>query len=313
MNRESWKRRQARPGMEVKLLNISSAATVTSYRRAESRAKPVPAGEKLVLVIPALNEAANLGPLLRRVSNVLDSVDIAWEVIVVDDDSRDGTEEVVSAMVGEDPRVRLLERRGERGLSGAILHGWRHTDATIVGAMDGDGQHPPEVLPSLLAAIRRGHDAAIGSRYVGGGRGGSNPFRRLVSRAAIWIARPVQSMGLRVRDPLSGFFLVRRRCIEDVMFQTSGFKLFLDILVRGRIASIEEIPFALGRRRGGRSKVSAKVVWHYLTLLARLYRARLRWRTWLRATKDLAASCAAAESPARPGRTPEPSGCRVRD
>ena len=96
---------------------------------------------------------------------------------------------------------------------------------------------------------------AIGSRYAGGGRGGWNPFRRLVSRAAIWIARPVQSMGLRVRDPLSGFFLVRRRCVENVMFQTSGFKLFLEILVRGRIDSIEEIPFAWVAGAGGRSKV----------------------------------------------------------
>ena len=274
MKKESRNRREARLIMDVKLLNLSSARTVTSYRVAQSRAKPTTSREKLALVIPALSEAANLGPLLGRMRSVLQPLNIPWEVIVVDDDSRDGTEEIVAAIACRDPRVRLLIRRGERGLSGAILHGWHHTDATIMGVIDADGQHPPEVLPQLLASIQRGHDLAVGSRYAGG-RAGWNPLRRIVSLAAIALARPLQSMRLRVRDPLSGFFLVRRHCVQNVDFQTSGFKLLLEILVRGRIASVEEIPFVFGRRRAGRSKVSARVAWHYMTLLARLYRSRL--------------------------------------
>lgn len=263
--------------MDVKGLtfNRSSATTVLSYRSAQSRAKRAWSGDKLALVIPTLHEGENLRGLLTRVCDALQRVDIPWEAIVVDDESRDGTEEMVAAIAREDPRMRLLVRRGERGLSGAILHGWRQSDATILGAMDADGQHPPEVLPELLAPILEGRDLAIASRYAQGGRGGWNPVRRLFSLAAIMAARPLQPQCLRVRDPLSGFFLVRRRCVENTPFQTAGFKLLLEILVRARIDSAEEIPFTFGKRRAGRSKVSAKVAWNYVTLLGRLYRARL--------------------------------------
>src|SRR3954454_12915144 len=133
--------------------NMSSVTTVTSYRLADRRAKPAeapalaqsPPHESLALIIPTLAEAANLGALLDRVRHALEPLHIPWEVVVVDDDSRDGTEEIVFALASQDPRVRLLVRRQQRGLAGAVLHGWRHTDATILGVMDADGQHPAEV------------------------------------------------------------------------------------------------------------------------------------------------------------------------
>ena len=230
--------------------------------------------EKLALIIPALYEAQNLGGLLSAVRDALSCVATPWEVIVVDDESRDGTEEIVSTVAEEDSRVSLLLRRGERGLSGAILHGWRHSDATILGVMDADGQHPAKTLPSLLDSIRAGHDVAIASRYSGGGHCAVNPIRRIISIAASAAAGRLQPAKLRVNDPLSGFFMVRRRCLENVSFQTSGYKLLLEILVRGQIDSVQEIPFIFGRRHAGRSKVSARVAWDYATLLARLYRAR---------------------------------------
>ena len=230
--------------------------------------------EKLALVIPSLHEAANLGTLLTRVRNALEGAGIGWELIVVDDHSRDGTEQIVSEIARHDPRVRLFVRLAERGLSGAILHGWQHTDATILGAMDADGQHPPETLPQLLASILSGHDIAIGSRYAPGGRSTWNPLRRFVSILALILARPLQPSWLPVRDPLSGFFMVRRKSVESVPLQTSGFKLLLEILVCGRIRSVSEVPFVFGCRRAGRSKVSVRVGWHYVTLLARLYRMR---------------------------------------
>ena len=128
--------------------------------------------ETLAIVIPAFEEARNLRDLLTRVRSALAGVAVNWEVIVVDDDSRDGTEQIVREMCGEEARLRLLIRRGERGLSGAILHGWRHTDARILGVMDADGQHPPEALPSLIAAFGNGSDMAIASRYAPGSCGG---------------------------------------------------------------------------------------------------------------------------------------------
>ncbi len=158
---------------------MSSATTISSCSPVERAAMPLArrgAGsgaprEKLALVIPALREAENLRLLLGRVRAVLSRLEIAFEIVVVDDDSRDGTDEIVTAVAFEDTRVRLLVRTGQRGLSGAVLHGWRHTDATILGVMDADGQHPAEAVPELVTAILAGRDLAIGSRYVQPGRG----------------------------------------------------------------------------------------------------------------------------------------------
>ena len=247
-----------------------------SAKRSAPQAVPQErAKEKLALAIPTLREAENLPGLLRHLRSVLDPLKIPYEILVVDDDSRDGTEEIVSAIAAEDPRVRLLVRKGERGLSGAILYGWRHTDAAILGVMDADLQHPPEVLPHLLSAIEAGSDLAIGSRYIEGGRLGKwNPIRKFLSAAAVWATWPIQRAGIRAKDPMTGFFLIRRECINGIEFQPSGFKLLLEILVRARIRSVKEIPISFGLRAQGASKANFKVGWDYARLLARLYADR---------------------------------------
>ncbi len=230
---------------------------------------------RLALVIPTLREAENIRGLLERVRSVLDAERIAYEILVVDDDSRDGTGEIVGAIASEDARVRLLVRQGERGLSGAILYGWRHTDAEILGVMDADLQHPPELLPALYSAMASGCDLAIGSRYAAGGElGGWNPVRKLLSAAAVWATWPIQRKGLRAKDPMSGVFMVRRTCLDEITFQPSGFKLLLEILVRGRIRRMQEIPFAFGNRSRGASKAGFNVAVDYARLLARLYAGR---------------------------------------
>ncbi len=230
---------------------------------------------KLALVVPTLREEQNIGRLLDQVRAALETADIPFEILVVDDDSSDRTEDIVSSIARDDPRVRLIVRKGERGLSGAILDGWRQTDAGILGVMDADLQHPPKLLPQLAMAIQEGCDLAIGSRYAaGGGLGDWNFARKLCSLAAVWATWPVQKGGLRVRDPMSGFFLVRRTAIEHIAFQRTGFKLLLEILVRGHIASVKEIPIAFGPRTGGASKANYKVAWQYARLLARLYASR---------------------------------------
>jgi dolichol-phosphate mannosyltransferase len=121
-----------------------------------------------------------------------------------------------------------------------------------------------------------GHDLVIGSRYVGGGSMRDwNPIRKLISAAAIWVTWPIQRHGARANDPMSGFFFVRRECVERIPFQPTGFKLLLEILVRGRIHSVEEIPFSFGLRQRGASKASFKVAVDYARLLLRLYANRL--------------------------------------
>jgi len=242
-------------------------------------AGPEQAPERLGLVIPTLHEAGNIGALLERVCTALEPMGVPFEILVVDDDSRDGTVETVAAVAAADPRVRLLVRKGERGLSGAVIDGWQRTGASILGVMDADLQHPPELLPELLRAILRGRDLAIGSRYAHCGCLGEwSGMRRAISIAAVWATRPLQKRRLMARDPMSGFFLVRRRCVANVAFQRTGFKLLLEILVRGRVRSVEEIPFRFGQRHAGASKASAKVAWEYGRLLAKLYLGRyLLW------------------------------------
>ena len=255
---------------------MSLTKNTSSYRAAEGAATRTQPGkeppERLALVIPTLREADNIGGLLHHIRTVLDPLKMAYEILVVDDDSRDGTEEIVSDISQKDPRVRLLIRKGERGLSGAVFYGWRHTDASILGVMDADLQHPPELLPKLIAAIFAGNDMAICSRYTAGGQVGKwNPVRKWLSMAAIWATWPIQRPGIRAHDPMTGFFLVRRACIDGIAFQPAGFKLLLEILVRGRLRSVAEVPLSFGSRAQGASKANFKVGWDYAKLLARLY------------------------------------------
>jgi dolichol-phosphate mannosyltransferase len=142
--------------------------------------------------------------------------------------------------------------------------------------MDADLQHPPELLPYLIEAMEEGRDLVIGSRYTPGGDLGQwNPMRRLLSAAAVWVTLPLQKKQLRAKDPMSGFFMVRRRCLPEATFQTSGFKLLLEILVRGEFESVKEVPFAFGLRYRGASKANCKVAWDYGRLLMRLYAGKL--------------------------------------
>jgi dolichol-phosphate mannosyltransferase len=228
---------------------------------------------KFTLVIPTLNEAGNIQPLVSRIQAALDPEAINYEVIIVDDGSTDGTQQAVRACSQADPRVRLLERRGEKGLSGAVVHGWRNTNADVLGVMDADLQHPPEVLPQLLATIENGTDIAIGSRYVQQKRvEGWSPMRQAVSWLTTMTTLPLQRPDVHVKDPMSGFFVVRRECIDGIQFQREGFKILFEILVRGRIRSATEIPFQFGLRHAGKSKADMKVAFHYVSLLGRLSR-----------------------------------------
>jgi len=231
---------------------------------------------KLSLVIPTLNEAGNIPVLLDRISESLSSSDINYEIIVVDDNSQDGTAEVAEQYARKDSRVRVFVRKGERGLAGAVIHGWERTDADLLGVIDADLQHPPEVLPSLITPVLDGADIAIASRYANGnGVSDWNKFRLFVSRAGTLATAPLQRKDLRVKDPLSGFFIVRRECLQDVKLQPQGFKILLEILVKGRIRKAVEVPFRFGNRHAGESKASFKVALQYFTLLGKLSRYAL--------------------------------------
>jgi dolichol-phosphate mannosyltransferase len=227
--------------------------------------------QRFALVIPTLNEADNIKTVLDRTCAALEGSCAEWEVLVVDDDSRDGTQQIVIEYVRNHDRVRLLRRERERGLAGAITHGWSHTNAELLGAMDADLQHPPELLPRLIDQAGAGSDVTIASRYMRPhSMDGWNVVRRLFSRLSITASVPLQRRELRVKDPLSGFFVVRRSCIEGLEFQEKGFKLLLEILVRGNVNVVQEIPFTFAPREHGSSKADWSTAFHYVSLLGRL-------------------------------------------
>jgi dolichol-phosphate mannosyltransferase len=234
---------------------------------------PGSAEKTFALVIPTLNEAGNIDQILGEVTLKLSDTQYNYEIIVVDDGSTDGTVQAVQNCSKQDPRIRLISRSGERGLAGAVLHGWKQSDAELLGVMDADLQHPPELMPKLLKETERA-DIAIASRYAqNDGVKGWNPLRALVSKLSTLAAVPLISRkNLQVTDPMSGCFILHRRCIEGIVFQTTGFKLLLEILVRGRIRKAREVAYHFGLRHAGTSKASVSVAFHYLFLLSRLSR-----------------------------------------
>ena len=229
--------------------------------------------DKLGIVIPTLNEAGNVPPLLDRLGAAARELPIDCEMIVVDDASTDGTAEVARTYARRDPRVRVLVRQGKRGLAGAVIHGWEHSDATICGVIDADLQHPPELLPKLVEPVLNGSDIAIASRYVNGnGESTSdwNKLRAFISHFGTLVTAPLQKRNLRVKDPLSGYFMVRRSAIEGIHLQPEGFKILLEILVKGRIGNVVEVPFRFNNRHSGKSKADVRVALHYFSLLGKL-------------------------------------------
>jgi dolichol-phosphate mannosyltransferase len=223
------------------------------------------------LVVPTLNEAASIEPLLSRLVAALSHSPVAWEILVVDDASSDGTPDIVKRFAESESRVRLLVRTGQRGLAGAITYGWAHSDVDLLGVIDADLQHPPELLPTLISKVADGCDIAIASRYVlPHSIDGWSPLRAAISRMSLLASKPVQKPGLEVKDPMSGFFVLRRKCIAGLAFQPTGFKLLLEILARGHVNSVTEVPFKFAPRQHGKSKANIMTAVHYLSLLRQL-------------------------------------------
>jgi dolichol-phosphate mannosyltransferase len=237
----------------------------------EPRISIVPAAlvaPELSVVVPTYNESQNVPVLVELLAKALDGV--AWEIIVVDDDSPDGTAGVVKAMAATDTRVRCIRRVGRRGLAGACIEGMLSSSAPIVAVMDADLQHDEALLPQMLQAIRDGADLAVGSRYVGGGSSGEglSSIRKWGSETATRLAK--QALGVELSDPMSGFFMIRRERVEGVAGELSreGFKILLDIVSAiEEPMKIVELPFTFRSRHAGDSKLDSLVTAEYLGLL----------------------------------------------
>lgn len=247
----------------------------------------------LTLVVPTRNEAPNLRPFFERSAAALGRLGVPWELLFVDD-SDDDTPQVADRLAREGAQVRLLHRpAGSRpdGLSGAVLAGFRAARGDVLVVMDADLQHPPEVLPELVEPLLRSQaQVAVASRYCEGsapdaGAGLDGPWRRLVSRSARWPVFLLQKRLRQVTDPLGGFFAVRREVLEGVTLAPTGFKILLEVLVRGRWTDVVEVPYRFAEREAGTSKASLRQGVHFGRHLARLTRPAVG-ETALRATSS---------------------------
>jgi dolichol-phosphate mannosyltransferase len=223
---------------------------------------------QLSVVVPTFNERDNVTTLYRRLETAL--AGIAWEVVFVDDNSPDGTWEVVRGLARQDNRVRCIRRIGRRGLSGACIEGILASSAPCAAVIDADLQHDETQLPKMLALLQTGKiDLVVGSRYIEGGSADSfNKGRAGASQLATEVAK--RALRIEIADPMSGFFMIRRDRFEHLAPQlsTQGFKILLDIVAtaQGELR-VQEIPYSFGSRLHGESKLDSMVALDFLGLV----------------------------------------------
>jgi len=227
------------------------------------------------LVLPTYNEGKNIAEVIAQLVRVLDSVpNLQYEIIVVDDDSPDRTWEIALGLTDEFPQLRVIRRQDERGLSTAVIRGWQIAQGRILAVMDADLQHPPEVVANLCKEMIRGADLGIASRHVeGGGVSDWSLARRIISRGAQMIGFMLlpEVIG-RISDPMSGFFMIRRSSIQDRKLSPLGYKILVEVLGRGKVSWISEVPYTFRERVEGSSKLTNRI---YLEYFQHLFRLRL--------------------------------------
>jgi len=222
----------------------------------------------LAVVVPTYNEAENLPVIVARLEEALAGID--WELIFVDDDSPDGTAGRIRGIACRNPRLRVLQRIGRRGLSSACIEGMLATSAPYIAVMDADLQHDERLLPEMLRLLRSDPlDVVVGSRYIAGGAVGEWDHRRAsMSRVATWLGHRLIKVDLK--DPMSGFFMLRAEVLQACVRELSGvgYKILLDLFAThpGPLR-FRELPYRFRPRQAGESKLDNAVLWEYLLML----------------------------------------------
>ena len=223
------------------------------------------------LVIPTYDERENILTLLSAAHSALGQR--PHEIIVVDDDSPDLTWKVVEEFSATHSWARSIRRRGERGLSSAVIVGFESARGDVLGVMDADLSHDETILPALLDRIEGGADMAIGSRRIKGGGATHWPwYRRLTSSVATRLAQHL--LRLEISDPMSGYFVLRRSVYEAARksLKPTGYKILLELYCRARPRTVAEVPFVFRDRRQGHSKLSGSVIRQFLSMVRALRR-----------------------------------------
>ena len=230
------------------------------------------------IVVPTYREAANLSLLAEAIDEALADVADDYELLFIDDDSQDGSEGICAELSERFP-ARIVVRKGERGLATAVIHGIAVSSGDIVVVMDADLSHPSNAIPSMVERLRRGEsDFVLGSRYVEGGsiHDDWSLFRKLNSIIPSLLARPLCPL----KDPMSGFFAFRRADMPDASrLSPIGYKIALEIYVKGDFHDPSEVPIHFADRQHGESKLSLKEQLNFLRHVGRLYAYRLRGGT----------------------------------
>ena len=234
------------------------------------------------LVVPTYNERENLPLLVEKIFAALNKYNISGEVVVVDDNSPDGTADLAEELSAEYP-IRVVRREGKLGLSSAVIAGWNAALGELVGVIDADLSHDPNILPDMVYSITHGGaDVALGSRYIPGGRVSNWPwYRRITSLVAVLMGRIIAP----VNDVTSGYMVFRREIIRDVDLDPIGFKINLEVLIKAHYKTVTEVPFTFVDRYAGKSKFNGGEIKAYLIHLSRLFAYWIRVRPQRRRIK----------------------------
>jgi dolichol-phosphate mannosyltransferase len=227
----------------------------------------------LSVVIPTFNEEENVRTLTERIMKVLYQSNYIYELIFVDD-SQDDTPTVLEELSRQYSEVNYIHRHSNRGLGTAVVEGINRAQGRFIIVMDADLQHPPEIIPSICLALSESAEVVIPSRFVlGGVDGGLNLFRKGVS----WTARMMGRLWIKrirsISDCTSGYFGVRRQVLEGVQLNPIGWKILMEILVKGNYHTVHEIPYSFQERTYGKSKMNIRDQWHYILHIYKLVRS----------------------------------------
>jgi dolichol-phosphate mannosyltransferase len=223
------------------------------------------------IVIPTYNERENVRLITKRVRNILQDKGYIYEILFIDD-SCDDTPNVLEQLANEISEVRYIHRQGARGLASAVVEGFDHAKGEYIIVMDADLQHPPELIPLIVTRLTQS-DVVIPSRFISGGSdGGLNWFRKLVS----WSARTIGRFSIKrlrdISDCTSGYFGINREVVKGVKLEPIGWKILMEVLVKGHYSKVHEVPYAFEARDAGQSKMSLCEQWNYIKHVIRLIR-----------------------------------------
>lgn len=219
------------------------------------------------IIIPTYNEKDNIKKLIVSINKILNKHKIKHEIIIVDDNSPDKTGKIAESLKKKYP-LKVIHRKGKLGLASAVIKGFKESKGDIIGAMDADFSHDINIIPKLVNPVIKGDaDLTIGSRHVKNGNIEGWPLiRKIISKGAILLSSPLTT----IKDPMSGFFFLKKNVIKNINLNAKGFKILLEIIVKGKYKKVKEIPYIFRDRKKGVSKLNKSEYFDYLHNLCSL-------------------------------------------